>query len=76
MVTFLLGIADAYLAVKPIPDKTLSSRVFGDSKKLAALRAGGDLTTARYLAAIQWFAQNWPRGAKWPAVIERPELAA
>lgn len=77
-IAHLLELADAYQRAVPVEDKTLSFRVFGDSKKLAALRADADITTQRFNAAVQWFAANWPEEAEWPACIERPasEVAA
>lgn len=72
----LLALADEYLRVDPVEDKTLSSRVFADSKKLASLRSTGDITTTRFNAAVQWFSDNWPEGAVWPKGIARPKVAA
>jgi len=71
----LLKVADAYLGALGLEDKTLSFRVFGDSKKLAALRNGADITTSRFAAAMLWFAANWPEGVAWPEGVERPEFA-
>lgn len=72
----LLALADEYLRVDPVEDKTLSSRVFADSKKLTSLRSTGDITTTRFNAAVQWFSDNWPDGAVWPKGITRPKVAA
>ncbi len=70
----LLQLADGYERFALVTDTTLSFRVFGDSKKLAALRSGSDITTGRFNAAIGWFSANWPEGLAWPEGIERPEL--
>lgn len=60
----LLAIADAYKKAAGIDrDSTVSYRVFRDTKKLAYLRAGGDITVGRFNAALCWFAENWPAGA-------------
>ncbi|MDK8871513.1 hypothetical protein [Paracoccus sp. SSJ] len=57
----LIARADAYKAAAGIvDDSTVSYRVFGDTKKLGALRRGADITTRRFLAALRWFDQNWP----------------
>lgn len=74
-IAHLLELADEYQRVVGVGDTTLSFRVFGDSKKLAALRADADITTQRFNAAVTWFAVNWPDGAKWPRDIQRPEAA-
>ena len=60
-VASLIARADAYKAASGvIDDSTVSYRVFGDTKKLAALRNGADLTTRRFNAAMTWFDENWP----------------
>lgn len=71
----LLGLAAAFQRASALEEKTLSHRVFGDSKKLAALRGGADITTGRFNAAIRWFAANWPEGLDWPEGVERPAPA-
>lgn len=68
----LLTLADDYERAAKVSDTTLSFRVFGDSKKLFALRAGADITTGRFNDAMVWFASNWPEGVAWPKGIERP----
>jgi hypothetical protein len=69
----LLAVADAYKAALQIDeDKTVSSRVFEDSKKLSAMRGGADITVGRYNAAMVWFSEHWPEGAEWPGGIARP----
>ncbi|MGR3464260.1 hypothetical protein [Limimaricola sp.] len=71
----LLVLADAYkIAAQVEQDSTVSHRVFGDTKKLAALREGADITTRRFNAAFQWFSENWPEGAERPEVLPSPEL--
>lgn len=70
----LIEQADAYKAASGIAsDSTVSYRVFGDSKKLTALRNGGDITVSRFNAAMGWFAANWPAHAR--ATPETQEAA-
>ena len=71
----LLTIADAYGQAAKVEDKTISSRVFQDSKKLGAIRGGADITVGRYNAALEWFSANWPDDATWPHDVPRPEVA-
>lgn len=68
----LIIVADAYAHAVGVEEKTVSSRVFSDSKKLTAMRAGGDITVGRFNAAMVWFSANWPEGANWPKDVERP----
>lgn len=75
-IAHLLALADEFERVMSIEDKTLSFRVFGDSKKLSALRAEADITTARFNAALKWFSDNWPKDARWPKQVSRPKVAA
>ena len=73
-IAHLLSLADAYRVADPIEEKTLSFRVFGDSKKLMAMRHGADITVGRASAALTWFSRNWPADAPWPADIHRPAI--
>ncbi|MDH6265514.1 hypothetical protein M2360_000904 [Rhizobium sp. SG_E_25_P2] len=68
----LLTLADEYARLCVVEEKTVSSRVFDDGKKLRALRGGSDITVGRFNAAMQWFSDNWPEGADWPASVARP----
>ena len=71
-ITHLITVADTYREASRIEDKTVSFRVFQDSKKLSAIRAGSDITVGRYNAALSWFSANWPDGAEWPEGVPRP----
>jgi hypothetical protein len=71
----ILRVADEYGRVAAVEDKTISSRVFQDSKKLGAIRAGSDITVGRYNAALEWFSTNWPESAVWPVDVPRPQNA-
>ncbi len=75
-IAHLLALADEYQRIDPVEDKTLSSRVFDDSKKLTALRGDSDITVGRFNTAVQWFSDNWADGAKWPTHISRPNVRA
>ena len=72
----LITVADEYGRAAQVEEKTVSSRVFQDSKKLAAIRGGSDITVGRYNSALAWFSQNWPEGADWPHSVPRPEQVA
>lgn len=75
-IAHLLALADAFQKGSALSDTTLSFRMFKDSKKLAALRSGSDITTGRFNDAVQWFSDNWPEGAVWPSDVPRPKVAA
>jgi len=68
----ILTLADAYASAAGLTRSTVSSKVFGDGKLLGRLADGRDLTTRRYVMAIEWFSANWPAGAAWPPAIRRP----
>jgi hypothetical protein len=72
----LLAALDAYVAATGVADKTISYRVFNDSKKIGALRAGASITSGRLVEALQWLSDHWPDGITWPADVPRPERAA
>lgn len=63
------------MSATDLKEVTLSHRVFGDSKKLAAIRAGADITVGRFNASLRWFDENWPDGAVWPKAVSRPTPA-
>ena len=66
----LLEIADAYMSAAGIEaDSTVSHRVFGDTKKLTALRGTAGITTGRFESALVWFDQNWPANTKRPKAM-------
>lgn len=72
----IIALADEYGRAEGIELSTVSWRVFGDTKKIAALKDGADLQTRRYAKALEWFSANWPVGAVWPATVTRPFVEA
>jgi hypothetical protein len=71
----LLAVAEVYAGAEGIEMKTVSWRALGDGKKLGAIVDGGDIQVRRYEATMQWFSDNWPAGAPWPAAVPRPTPA-
>ena len=66
----LLAVIDAYKAAADVTsDTTASHRIFGDTKKVKALRDGGDLTLGRAALAMGWLHDNWPEGREMPAAL-------
>ena len=66
----LLAVADAFLEAEDAPSETtVSYRIFGDTKKIAQMRGGADLTLTRFNLAMRWFAQNWPSGLDLPSSL-------
>jgi len=76
LVRQLLETIDAYLAASKTAEKTLSFRMFGDSKTIGLLRGGADITTSRLENSLCWLSENWPSGAAWPRGVRRPRAAA
>lgn len=72
----LILLAAEYARLVGVEEKTVSHRVFADSKKLATMRAGGDITVGRFNAAMLWFSANWPEGSAWPEGVERSTVPA
>ena len=69
----LIAVADAYKEALGLPEKTVSKRCMNDSSRLAELREGScDIGTRRLRRVLLWFAENWPEGAVWPPLVERP----
>jgi len=71
----LLRLSDSYRGATGIGQSALSWRMFGDTKKLRALREGADIQVKRLEKTLQWFSDNWPDGAEWPADVPRPPPA-
>lgn len=66
----LVAIADLFrTASGGMRETTLSHRIFGDSKKLTALRGSADITVGRFNAAMCWMAENWPEGHDRPVSL-------
>lgn len=68
----LITLARLYADREAVELTTVSWRLFGDSKKLAALIAGGDIQVRRHEQAMRWLSANWPEGLAWPSDISRP----
>lgn len=68
----LLTVARRYAEIERVPLSTVSSRAFGDGKKLTAIERGADIQVRRLEKAMQWFSDHWPE-ADWPMDITRPE---
>lgn len=67
----LLRVARVYAELEGVPLSTVSSRAFGDGKKLRALEGGADINVGRLERGLLWFSENWPEG-DWPSDIPRP----
>jgi hypothetical protein len=80
----LLDVLEKYrVACGNISDKTLSSRVFDDSKKVGQLKSGTDLTTVRLVKTAIQLRDRWPKGQtrpkkalKWLIGANWPKLVA
>ena len=72
----LLRVAGEYRRATGLETKTVSWRVFEDSKKLEAMERGdADIQTRRFERAMSWLSENWPADAVWPADVKRPPAA-
>ncbi len=72
----LLSVAKAYARFEGIEMHTVSSRAFGDGKKLGAIETGSDIQVRRFEKTMQWFSDHWPDGAEWPSGVARPFATA
>lgn len=72
----IVELSRRYAAAHDIPISTVSSRLFDDGKKIAALENGADINLGRFNKALHWFSDNWPKSAEWPQEIPRPEFAS
>lgn len=68
----LLTVIDKYLAATKLAEKTISFRIFGDSKTINQLRTGADITTGRLEMALLYMSDKWPDKTRWPRIVSRP----
>lgn len=71
----LIAVAAEFGRAANLDDTTVSWRLFGDSKKLPAIKAGADIQVKRLEKAMTYLSSNWPEGAVWPAQVARPAPA-
>jgi hypothetical protein len=69
----ILAVSDRYGSASGIGRKRVSTIVLGRGSKLDDIAIGGDLLTAIFERAMQWFSDNWPDAAEWPDGVPRPE---
>lgn len=69
----IVVVADLYANAVGIGRKRLSTIVFNRGAKLDGIANGGDLATATFEKAMQWFSDHWPEKLEWPEKIPRPE---
>lgn len=67
-----LKCVEIYCAYSGRAEATLSSRVFHDGKRIAAIREGSDVGLRRMAVAMRWLSENWPEGLPWPEDVPRP----
>lgn len=72
-VDHLLTLVSPFCAARRISEARLSTLLFNDGKRVALLRAGGDISSRKLVEAFQWFSDHWPDGADWPPSVPRPE---
>jgi hypothetical protein len=68
----LLLTCDRYAGSAGLSSARVSTIVFRDGKAIDRIRRGGDIATATYERALQWFSDHWPAAAGWPADVPRP----
>lgn len=68
----LLAVIDAYAKSMGLSDSVASFRLFGDSKRVGAMRSGATITVRRLNDTLIFLSSNWPRKAKWPKGVCRP----
>ena len=75
-VSHLLAVCDAVMAATGAKETTVSTRFLGSGKRIAKLRAGGDMGTRTISRAMLALSEAWPQGASWPPDVPRPAKAA
>lgn len=70
----LLG--DEFLAHSKLAPGTMWARAANDARFLDRVEGGKSFTVKTFDRAIQWFSDNWPDDAVWPAHVSRPFLTS
>ncbi|GEL44268.1 hypothetical protein MEX01_48590 [Methylorubrum extorquens] len=68
----LLTVSEAYAHAVGRSEARVSTIVFGSGNAISRLRGGADMGSERLHNGLQWFTDNWPTGADWPAGVPRP----
>ena len=72
----IMRLCEIFATERGLTLSTVSTYAAAAGDFYARLKRGHDLTTRRAARVIQWFSDNWPRDAEWPADIPRPAPAA
>lgn len=67
-----LDLVDSYVSATGLAEATVSTRLFNDGKRIEMLRSGRDVGIRKVEEAVDWLAENWPKGARWPGAIAKP----
>lgn len=68
----LLTVSEAYAHAVGRSEARVSTIVFGSGNAISRLRGGADMGSERLHNGLQWFTDNWPPSADWPAGVPRP----
>ena len=68
----IIRLCEAYAEQRSLSLSTVSTYAVAAGDFYARLKRGHDLTTRRAARVVQWFSDNWPKDAEWPADIPRP----
>lgn len=72
----LLTVSEAYAKAVGRSEARVSTIVYGAGNALLRLREGCDMGSERIHNGLQWFSDNWPEDAAWPAAVPRPVAVA
>ena len=68
----LSTVGAAYAVHTKLAASTIWARAAKDARFLDRIESGQGFTVKTYDRAMQWFSDNWPEDAEWPAGVERP----
>ena len=61
-----------FCARSGLAQSTVWMRAAQDARFLDRIQGGGGFTIKTYDKLLEWFSANWPPGAQWPDIVERP----
>jgi hypothetical protein len=72
LISNLSAVFAAFKTVSRLEPSTIWMRAVGDARFMRRISAGSGFTVRTYDRALNWFSDNWPCGAEWPAGVARP----
>lgn len=75
LASHLLTLSESFRADRKLGETTLGRLCAADGRFFSRIREGKTFTAKKYDEVVAWFSKNWPEGADWPEVVNRPKVS-